>query len=213
MNAGLVVRPATIVARALVCLLSGTLLLFATPARAADTTPPDTAIVMGPVPALTPGVVFFEFSSTEPGTFVCVLDTGPWLPCGVERTYAVTVTTLGAHTFAVAAVDAAGHVDPTPATYGFTILPPTSPPAAVITKAVAGKRKLRVDVDPDWASGDYALTVQKQRSGTWKSVRRSSTQGSRDVRTLDLGAGRYRVVIGAANSLAGTTSETVRLTR
>lgn len=207
------VRPATILARALICLLSSTLLLFATPAHAADITPPDTSIIMGPVAALTPGVVFFGFASTEAGPFVCVLDSGPWLPCGVEGTHVVTVTALGAHTFAVAAIDGAGNVDPTPATYGFTILPQTSPPAAVSAQAISGRRKLRVDVDPDWASGNYELTVQKLRSGKWKSVRRSSTQGSRDVRTLDLGAGRYRVVIGAANSLAGTTSEPVRLTR
>ncbi|WP_248581047.1 hypothetical protein [Nocardioides sp. InS609-2] len=204
-------RAAATVCRLVVCVLLGTFLSVAGPAHAADTAPPDTAITMGPAATLTPGPVFFEFTSTEPGTFQCAIDGGGRFPC--ETPYAATVTTLGPHTFTVAAVDPSGNIDPLPATYGFTIVAPTPVPATVSAKAVSGKRKLRVDVDPDWDTGDYELTVQKQKSGTWKTIRRSSTRGSRDVRTMDLRGGRYRVVTSPANGLAPATSGTVRLRR
>lgn len=186
--------------------------LAAPAAASSDVVPPDTFITMGPVPELTPGPLFFEFESTEePGLFQCSLDSGAWWACASPL--ATTVTALGPHTLSVAAVDAAGNVDPAPATFSFTILPPTSEAATVSATAVSHHRRLRVDVDPDWAAGDYSLTVQRRKKGSWRTFKRTRTQGAGDVRTLDLRRGTYRVVIGAANSLSGVTSGPVRIKR
>ncbi|WP_426245244.1 hypothetical protein [Nocardioides sp. LHG3406-4] len=197
----------------LVALLTGAVSLV-TPAHAAgavDVVPPDTVIKSGPAPELTPGPLYFEFASTEPGTFQCAMDAGLWAPC--ETPYATTVLAQGPHTLAVIAVDAAQNADPVPATYSFTILPPTSEPATVAAKPVSGKRRLRVDVEPDWAEGDYGLDVQRRKGDSWRTVKHTRTRGSRDVRVLDLRAGTYRVVIGAVDALAGVTSKPVRLKR
>lgn len=57
----------------------------------------------------------FAFSATEPGsTFDCRLDGGEYAPCTSPQGYASLA--LGSHVFEVRAIDAAGNVDPTPAT-------------------------------------------------------------------------------------------------
>ncbi len=93
---------------------------FETPAtpRAPETAPPNTRIlrrraksrlVAGPHGLL----LRIRFTSTEPGSsFECRLDAGGFAPCTspfVKRLAA------GMHRFEVRAIDAAGHVDPTPA--------------------------------------------------------------------------------------------------
>ena len=213
MNAGLVVRPATFVARALLLLALPALLGLPTTAHAAgDGVPPDTTITLGPVAALTPGVVWFEFvASEEPTTFLCSMDAGPSEPCASP--YGTTATAQGPHVLSVSAVDSTGTVDPTPATYAFTILPEVAPPAMVAARAVSGGRKLRVDVEPDRAAGSYALTVQRRQGARWRTVARTRTRGADDVRTLDLRGGTYRVLIAADGSLSGATSDAVRIRR
>lgn len=90
----------------------------------ADTTAPDTTIT---TPArlilwdlwLQP-VGSYSFTSSEPGsTFECSLDGAPFTACTSPTTLEVT---RGAHTFEVRARDAAGNVDPTPATRRFNYL-------------------------------------------------------------------------------------------
>ena len=87
-----------------------------------DTTPPNTTITSQPPASTESTSASFSFSSTEPGTFACSLDTSVYAPCTSPKVYAVAV---GNHTFSVRATDAAGNVDPTPATAAWTV---TSPP-------------------------------------------------------------------------------------
>jgi hypothetical protein len=62
----------------------------------------------------------FEFSSGKPGsTFTCVVDGGDPFLC--ESPYAMSGLAEGPHTFAVAATDAFGIMDPSPATRSFTV--------------------------------------------------------------------------------------------
>lgn len=64
--------------------------------------------------------VVFAFASSEPGsTFRCRLDRGPFRRCRSPRRYLVA---LGRHTVRVAAVDAAGNVDRTPASFTFRVV-------------------------------------------------------------------------------------------
>ncbi len=82
---------------------------------------PDTTITAGP---RTGSVVVdaeqsFTYSSTlSPATFVCSVDGDP-APCAVDGL--TTTFAAGTHVFAVAAINAAGVADPTPATRSFTV--------------------------------------------------------------------------------------------
>jgi hypothetical protein len=85
-----------------------------------DTTPPDTTIVLGtsgPTSSTTAG---FSFSSSEVGsTFECRREGGAWAACGSPTSYADVAE--GDHSFEVRATDAAGNVDPTPASRSWSV--------------------------------------------------------------------------------------------
>ena len=85
-----------------------------------DTTPPDTTITSGPSGTTSSTTASFEFSSSEGGsTFECQLDQGAFAGCTSPKSYSGLAP--GSHTFSVRATDAAGNVDPTPATSTWTI--------------------------------------------------------------------------------------------
>lgn len=108
----------------------------ATPASSAwtvDSTAPDTQITAGP-PAIDSTDATFAFAGDDgAGTGVasleCRIDGGAWATCTSPATY--TGLSGGPHTFDVRAVDGAGNIDPTPATYGWTV--DTSLPNTQIT--------------------------------------------------------------------------------
>jgi hypothetical protein len=87
-----------------------------------DNVAPETTIVSGPAAEIGVGTsATFAFSSNEAGaTFECALDGGPFAPCAspVEQSDLL----LGEHTFQVRATDAAGNVDPTPASWTWTVV-------------------------------------------------------------------------------------------
>ncbi len=96
-----------------------------------DTTPPETTIDSGPPADTTATTATFTFSSNEPGaTFECALDAGSFGSC--TSPHEVTELGSGAHTLQVQATDLAGNVDPTPATYSWTV---DGPPTSEITLA------------------------------------------------------------------------------
>ena len=85
-----------------------------------DTTPPDTSIVTMPSDPTSSTSATFTFNSTEAGsTFACSLDGAVYAACSSPKAYSGLA--LGAHTLAVKASDPAGNVDPTPATYTWTV--------------------------------------------------------------------------------------------
>jgi hypothetical protein len=91
--------------------------------------PPDTTITAGP-PALTnetTETVAFSSSDTA-STFQCKVDSGSFGPCETANSHSATFSSDGTHTFQVRAVYA-GHIDPTPAIWSFTIdtVPPPTP--------------------------------------------------------------------------------------
>jgi hypothetical protein len=84
-----------------------------------DLTAPDTTITSGPANPTTATSATFDFTS-EPGAgFQCQLDGGGYTTCSSPKSY--SGLGAGSHTFSVRAVDAAGNVDPTPATRTWTI--------------------------------------------------------------------------------------------
>ncbi len=98
----------------------------------ADTTPPDTTLTVMPGDPHTSSDATFEFTSSEAGTFECSLESAAFVACTTPHN--VSGLTDGSHTFQVRAIDAATNVDPTPASYAFTVaLPDTTEPDTTLT--------------------------------------------------------------------------------
>jgi len=97
------------------------------PETGPGTNPPETSITRGPAASVTATTASFAFSSSETGsTFECKRDGGNWQACISPKGY--SSLSAGAHTFSVRATDATGSVDPTPATWSWTIEASTPPP-------------------------------------------------------------------------------------
>ena len=120
-----------------------------TTAPGGDTDPPETTITqVEPETFFVYDAITFSFSSDEPeSTFICHLDGDQHL-CSSPITY--SGLSEGIHAFDVAAVDAAGNIDPTPAMWDFHLVRTTDLAAAMTDSP-----------DPVRPRGDltYAVTV------------------------------------------------------
>ena len=87
-----------------------------------DNTAPDTTIDSGPAGSANGSAAAFTFSANEPdATFDCALDAGDFVDCtSSQQSYSNLA--VGAHTFQVVATDAAGNIDPTPASRNWTVM-------------------------------------------------------------------------------------------
>jgi hypothetical protein len=85
-----------------------------------DTVAPDTTLASGPRGRITDRNPTFRFTSEPGATFRCRVDRRAFAPCSSRHT--TDDLRLGRHTFAVAAVDAAGNVDATPAARRIQVL-------------------------------------------------------------------------------------------
>jgi hypothetical protein len=98
--------------------------------------PPSTVIDSGPSGIIGQSSVTFTFHGSDTDdTFQCSLDGAPWALCTSPQQYSSLAE--GAHTFQVRAVNAAGEVDPTPASASFTV--EATPPQTTITSAPSGR--------------------------------------------------------------------------
>jgi hypothetical protein len=80
-----------------------------------DTAAPDTQILSAPDAQVTADVADFQLGSNEsPVTYECSLDNAAFSACGAS-VHLMSIT-VGSHTFAARATDAAGNTDATPAT-------------------------------------------------------------------------------------------------
>lgn len=105
--------------------------------------------------------------------------------------------------------DQAGNTDPTPAAQSFT----TAKRLTANVKATSGGSKLRVDVNPNSSAKNSKIKVRQRKNAKWKMVKVTQTNGSKDKRTINLGRGKYRVVVPTQHGMLGTKSEAVRLRR
>jgi hypothetical protein len=102
--------------------LSGSAAAPPPPESATDTAPPDTAIASGPEGKTKKKSANFSFSGTDARavvSFECKLDSGSFETCASPKSY--SGLKKGSHTFSVRAVDAAGNVDPAPASRSWTV--------------------------------------------------------------------------------------------
>jgi CSLREA domain-containing protein len=87
---------------------------------------PETTIDLTPAATTTNTSATFNFSSNELDvTFQCSLDGAAFAACSSPQSY--TGLEVSSHTFEVQAIDAAGNVDPTPASYTWTVEAPEPP--------------------------------------------------------------------------------------
>lgn len=84
-----------------------------------DTAPPETAITTGPADATRSASASFSFASEVGAGFECRLDEGGWGPCSSPAAYSGLLD--GSHTFRVRAIDGAGNVDASPATWAWSV--------------------------------------------------------------------------------------------
>ncbi|RIK43124.1 MAG: hypothetical protein DCC58_10080, partial [Chloroflexi bacterium] len=87
-----------------------------------DLTPPDTAFLSTPAALSSNPAPAFTFTGSDQhgvASFECALDTGAFAPCSSPHTLADLSD--GSHTVLVRAFDSAGNVDPSPATYTWTV--------------------------------------------------------------------------------------------
>ncbi len=102
-----------------------------------DTTPPDTTITASPSNPSNDTSPSFGFAGSDDQTpagsltFECALGNSAFAACPNPQTYSSLAD--GSYTFQVRAVDAAGNVDPSPASYTWTI--DATPPSVTINQA------------------------------------------------------------------------------
>jgi large repetitive protein len=90
-----------------------------------DTTAPVTTITSGPSGTTTSTEADFAFSGTEPASYECALDAGPFATCASPVRYAALAA--GPHVFRVRGRDRAGNAEGTPAERAWTIASPPLP--------------------------------------------------------------------------------------
>ncbi|WP_240360320.1 adventurous gliding motility protein AgmC [Pyxidicoccus caerfyrddinensis] len=133
----------------------------ATHAWTVDTTPPDTTIVSGPASVTNSNSATFDFSSPDAtATFECSLDGAAFVACTDPRTF--TGLADGNHTLSVRARDTAGNVDPTPATYAWTV--DTAPPDTTIVSGPSGLTA-STSATFDFSSPDSPVTYECSLDG------------------------------------------------
>jgi parallel beta-helix repeat protein len=139
-----------------------------------DTTPPETLITEFPGTGRT---ATFSFTGTDNVTpaelleFECRLDSDDelaWNECVSPVTYHLA---SGQHTFEVRAIDGAENIDPTPASYTWTVLPPQTCEEASGPVAAAGDAWIGEGSPAANRGGDSILTVaSKGPSGNARAL-------------------------------------------
>jgi hypothetical protein len=161
-----------------------------------DTTPPETTITAKPANLTNSTSASFSFTSNEAGsTFECKLDAGAFTACTSPRTYSGLAD--GPHTFEVRAKDAAGNIDPTPASHSWTI--DATPPDTTVTDGPANNSSPNVSFS--FTSNEAGATFAcRMDSGSWQAC-----TSPRSYTNLAAGSHTFQV---RATDAAGNTDPT-----
>lgn len=83
---------------------------------------------------------------------------------------------------------------------------------SVRVRALTGRSRLFVDVNPNKGRGYWKLQVQRRLAdGSWKALKTYRTKGSKETRTLNLTKGTYRVWVKPKYGYQGGMSEVLSL--
>jgi subtilisin family serine protease len=90
----------------------------------------------------------------------------------------------------------------------------TAPTVRASLSKDAAKDKLLVNVDPDKGAGYWTFKVQRYTKGNWSTLAPSyNTEGAKETKTINLGAGTYRVAVSAKYGYLAAQSAAVTLSR
>jgi hypothetical protein len=129
-----------------------------------DTTAPETTLTANPPTLTNSTTASFAFTANEPATFACSLDGAAFTPCTTPQGYSGLA--VGNHSFQVTAVDAAGNVDTTPASFSWTITTAdiTAPETTITAGPAAATRALNASFT--FTSNEASSTFQCRLDGT-----------------------------------------------
>ena len=132
-----------------------------------DTRAPQTTIASGPVPTATGGTrtVKVEFGADEAASFRCTLDGAVVARCAPPQ-LVLRDLAKGRHRLTIAATDAAGNAEATPATRTFSIdSPPDIPLDRTVRATKGGALRLTLRCPATQATGPCAGTLTASRDG------------------------------------------------
>ena len=167
-----------------------------------DALAPDTTIDSSPSNPTNSSSASFTFSGTDTGgsgvaSFECDLDGGGFSACTSPQNY--TSLSDGSHTFQVRAIDGAGNVDPTPASFTWTI-DTVAPTISVSAGGMCAS-----------SGGTMNLTVADSTAGTLTlSGSSSNTTAVPNANITFGGSGSSRTV--AMTAMSGSTVRTATVT-
>ncbi|MBN8580074.1 MAG: sortase [Anaerolineae bacterium] len=166
-----------------------------------DTTTPDTTITANPPLLTNSSNASFSFTGNDSGgsgvaSLQCQLDGGAFSACTSPQSYFALGD--GSHTFQVRAIDNAGNVDPTPASYTWTV-DTTAPAAPVVTTPANGSvtndstPSVSGTAEPNstvtvYIDGSIAGTTTADGSGNWNFTAAALSDGSHTVRATSTDA-------------------------
>ena len=187
-----------------------------------DNTPPDTAIDDGPIGTVYTKSAHFEFSASPPAThsFECSLDGGEFIACTSSSSQDYSGLTVGPHDFEVRAIDAAGNVDPLPASRLWAIAAPEPKDVVLNSSRNAVPKGNRVTLTAqvfpcEGHQGDN-VKFQKKVSDGWNTLatKETNTDCKAELRPRIRKRSTFRAVSPKqdADHKAGTSNQvTVRL--
>ena len=183
---------------------AGNVSTVATRSWTVDVTPPETNVNSGPQqPVTSSNEATFIYSSSESGSgFQCHLDNADWGVCpSSPASITYSGVSDGTHTFYVRAIDAAGNVDQSEASYTWNVL--TTEPETTITSGPSGT--VAQNIAQFGFASEQGATFQCQLAGPGQSGGFVSC-GS-PVTYASLANGNYTFSVRARN-IAGTFDST-----
>ena len=152
---------------------------------------PDTVILPTPPSVVGTSTTSFSFTASEQATFECrvdPIDTSGWAAC--TSPYLVGPLADGSHTFEVRATDVYGNVDPTPASWTWTI-DTTAPTVSLVAKP--DDPTTSTSATFSWTADDsYASSSCLLDAGTYAGC---TTLGSQVYSGLGLGQHTFKVTV------------------
>ncbi len=159
-----------------------------TKSEALDLTPPNT-IIKTTVPAATnTGTANFILSSTESGKFECQLNDQNWKTCPAD--YQLKNLVSGEYLLSVRAIDLAGNIDPTPATYSW-LIDKKKPTISWLTKpssTIAGRE------------AEFSVEVSETATLSCQLDNQPAQSCQADFSYEQLAVGQHQVIVQAVDS-------------